>query len=104
MICVKCQQPIEDEREQIYLNLRYLKDSAIVPSLPFTHDWAHAHPDCVDHPERLGTDDHCKWLTFQVQRNAAAIRRIEDAIMQLPDEWVADIKDQLMHMRDTYGE
>ena len=111
MICVQCQQPIEDERQQIYLNEHYLKDSAIAPSLPFTHDWAHAHPDCVDRPEHLSADDHFKWLTFQVQRqakatqrNADAIRRIEDAMMKLPDEWVDEFKHQLMHVRDTYGE
>ena len=66
-----------------------------------------AHPQCVRHPERLGHPaDFDKWtqgmirhIDDRVDRTEQAIQRIEDALLELPEDMMPQFRDQMGQLK-----
>ena len=108
--CVFCGK--ESARETaVYLDTNYLHHHDIKPPLVYGHVQVWAHHGCIVDPEHLALDTFCQWsiavsrdTAEQAKRNAEAIVRIEEALIKLPDGFVDDFKDELLHIRETYAE
>ena len=112
--CVACKGEL-DEAVGIYVSEHYISRHKLevkrTVSFYSRYSLNYVHPGCVESANLLDDKQFKKWTWFtmaQQRDEAAAIRRglkrIENALLALPEETTAVFRDELEHERWTYGD
>ena len=114
-ICVVCREGLDDD-VKVYLDGHYLRQHQIKTGrtrfLHSRYPLDFAHPACVEHPGDLGEKAYREWAAFTLAKQEAEIRRLgqdlrrlEHALLALPEDMTAAFRDELWHERrnHTYG-
>ena len=112
--CVVCKDELSEDAA-IYIPERYVRrhhpDAVPAASFVSTLSSNFAHSVCVEFPAELDEKAFKRWvvqsLTQQRDANAAirrSLRRINNALLALPEDMTATFRDELEHERRTYGD
>ena len=112
--CVVCRGELDDD-VKVYLDGHYLRRHHIkVGRARFLHSrypLDFAHPACVEHPGDLSEKAYKEWAAFTLAKQGAEIRdlkqdlrRLEHALLALPEDMTAVFRDELEHERQSRGD
>ena len=110
MDCIYCKEAVE-RNKAVFLSDRVSQQLGLPRQTAPNRSGHYAHAQCVTEPELLEPNALSKWSMLETLRLAEeaklakqAITRLENAILELPEEFTPTFRDELHHMRDTYGD
>ena len=108
MDCVYCEKAIE-ESQAVFLSDRVSHQLGLPRQTSPYRSGHYSHSQCVTNPGYLDPNSLAKWNMLETVRMAEesklarqAITRLENAILELPEELVPMFRDELQHIRETY--
>ena len=112
-ICVVCRERLDDD-VKVYLDGHYLQQHNIKTGrarfLYSRYPLDFAHPACVEHPVDLSEKAYREWAAFTLAKQGAEIhdlkqdlRRLEQALLALPEDMTAVFRDELERGRRSRG-
>ena len=112
MKCQICQENTDGINDATYISNNHMAKIGREVTKPTTaYDQRVAHFNCIEDPNLLERDSLKRWIDWKVIKQdevnrelRAAVRRLEDGFLSLPEDMAPELRDQLLHIRQTYGE
>ena len=108
MDCVYCEKVV-DENKAVFLSDNVSHQLGLPRQTSPYRSGHYSHAQCVTDPGRLDPNALSKWNMLETLRLAEeaklakqALVRLEDEILELPEEYAPTFRDELQHIRDTY--
>ena len=108
MDCVYCEKAVE-ESKAVFLSDTVSRQLDLPRQTSPLRSGHYAHSQCVTDPGRLDPNALSSWNMLETMRLVEearlakqAIARLENAILELPEEFAPTFRDELQHIRDTY--
>ena len=109
MDCVYCEVVVK-ENQAVFLSDTVSHLLGLPRQVSPYRSGHYAHSHCVADPARLDPNALSQWnmletlrLSEEARLAKLAITRLENAILELPQEFVPTFRDELQHIRDTYS-
>ena len=112
--CVVCKDELSEDAGVFvsdYYVRRHRLDVAPVARFVSTFSSNYAHSGCIEFPADLDEQAFKRWVAQSVTQQKDAIntirrslRRINNALLALPEDLTATFRDELEHERRTYGD
>ena len=109
MNCPICGLEVLNDSDSLYLSNRIAHQMGLERQTRINFTGSRAHIACIDDHELIDPSDVPGWTTWHIRhlkKQTAeikqSIRRLEDAILELPEDMAPRFRDEIQHIRETY--
>ena len=110
MDCIYCKEVVE-ENNAVFLSDKVSQELGLPRQTALNRSGHYAHAQRVAEPGLLEPNSFSKWNMLETLRLAEETKlakqantRLENAILELPEELAPVFRDELHHIRDTNGD